>query len=229
MNATLDDLRRRIRAIEGHPVEVARTVDSGLPSLDAAVGGLPCPGLVGVEGPRGSGGTRLALTWAAQRTQAGERVAWIDPEGLLHPPTAAALGVRLERLLIVRAAEGRAAWAVEQALRSSCFGLVVLAGLPDLLDDLRALRAVGPVWVQAARQGSSTLVVLADRIGDRLPLDLRLALGTFQGPRGPGCQGPFGTGAAIVQRRRGAVGGQRVVLPSWPSGLDPWCEGPSWG
>jgi hypothetical protein len=203
---TLEELRRRIRAIEGRPAELAHPVASGLPSLDAA-GGLPCPGLVGVEGAAGSGRTRLVLTWVAARTAVGERVAWIDPDRLLHPPTAAALGVQLERLLLVRAAQVHAAWAVEQALRSSCFGLVVLSALPEL-------RGIGPVWVQAARQGACTLVVLAEALGEALPLDLRLTVAE---------------GVALVRRRRGAVSGQRHALPVWPEGLDPWAEDPSWG
>lgn len=201
MGDTLDMLRRRIQEIEGRPATARRLVDCGLPALDAEAGGLPCPGLVAVEGPAGSGRTRLVLSWVAARTRRGERVAWVDPGRLLHPPAAAALGVTLDRLLLVRPDEAHSAWSVEQVLRSGCFGIVVLGEpLPDLL-------AAGPRWLQAARYGSSTLVVLTSRSERALALDLRLVLRD---------------GVVTVLRRRGGSGGRRVALPAWPEELDPW-------
>lgn len=199
---TLDALRQRIREIEGRPATPRTTVTSGDDGLDTAAGGLPCPGLVEVVGTVGSGRTRVAMAWAAARTRAGEPVAWIDPERVLYPPTAAVLGVDLAQLLVVRPDPLHAAWATEQVLRSGCFGLVVLAAPPDT-------RGLGARWQQAVRHGHTTLVLLATAPGRDLPIDLRLVV------RGA---------SAVVQRRRGGGHGQVVALPAWPEGADPWDE-----
>lgn len=208
MTDALAELRARIREIEGRPAVLSRAVPSGQEVLDEAVGGLPCPGLVEVCGPLGSGRTRLVLSWAAQRTHQHERVAWVDVRRVLHPPTAAALGVDLRQLVIVWPPELQLAWATEQLLRSGCFGLVVLAGAEEVA-------GVAARWQQAARTGRCTLVVLADRPWRGLPADLRLAVDQER---------------AVVQRRRGGGVGQVLQVPPWPAGLDPWGEGevPSW-
>ena len=64
MHAVLDQLRERIQEIEGRPPVSRQVVSSGMDDLDAAVGGLPCPGLVEVSGRPGSGRVRVALAWA---------------------------------------------------------------------------------------------------------------------------------------------------------------------
>ncbi|MCB9663199.1 MAG: hypothetical protein H6732_03730 [Alphaproteobacteria bacterium] len=199
MDDTLARLRQQIREIEGGPVQQVRAAPSGLPGLDGLTGGLPCPGLVEVDGPVGGGRTRLVLGWAAQATQRGARVAWVDPAGSLYPPTAAALGVALERLLLVRPVEERLAWTADQLARSGCFGLVVLAALPDL-------RGVVARWREAVRQGRTTLVVLSDRPARLASVDLRLQVRE---------------GVAVVQRRRAGPVGRALALPPWPEGLDP--------
>ena len=60
MDDTLARLRQQIREIEGGPVQQVRAAPSGLPGLDGLTGGLPCPGLVEVDGPVGGGRTRPA-------------------------------------------------------------------------------------------------------------------------------------------------------------------------
>lgn len=195
-------LRARIREIEGRPAGERQSVSSGHASLDATAGGLPCPGLVEVCGPRGGGRTRLALGWAAARTRAGERVAWVDPARLLYPPSAEALGVSLERLLVVRAEDAQAAWAAEQLLASGCFGLVVVSEAPDV-------HGAGRRWEQAAWRGRGTLVVLSDKPVRDLPADLRFSVQDD---------------VATVLRRRGGGQGARVTVPAWPVGLDPWAS-----
>lgn len=200
MADALAALRARIREIEGRPAGERRPVTSGQASLDTLAGGLPCPGLVEVCGPRGGGRTRLALGWAAARTRAGERVAWVDPARLLYPPSAAALGVALDRLLVVRAEEAQAAWAAEQLLASGCFGLVVVSEAPEVA-------GAGRRWEQAAWRGRGTLVVLVDKPVRDLPADLRFMVQEE---------------VATVLRRRGGEQGARLTVPTWPAGLDPW-------
>lgn len=203
MTVTLDTLRQRIREIEG-PRALGSAVSSGsAPSRGpraAEAMGLPSPGLVEVVGPLGSGCTRLVAAWAAPRTQRGERVAWVDPQRLLHPPTLQALGVAFDRLLLVRPAEPQVGWAVDQLLRSGCFGLVVLASgdVPD---------GVGRRWQQATRRGRCTLVTVGRRARADVPADVRVVL-----------EGDV----ARVRRRRGGTGGQPAALPAWPDAVDPW-------
>lgn len=199
MNDTLARLRQRIRELEGGPVQPVVPAPSGVPDLDALTGGLPCPGLVEVDGPVGGGRGRLVLGWVAEATARGERVAWVDPAGELYPPTAAALGVVLERLLLVRPVEERLAWTADQLARSGCFGLVVLAAVPEL-------RGVVARWREAVRQGRSTLVVLSERRACLPAVDLRLEVHE---------------GVAVVQRRRAGVVGRAIPVPVWPEGLDP--------
>lgn len=200
MSEVLDTLRARIRTIEGHTPAPRAQVASGQVALDARVGGLPCPGLVEVAGVLGSGGTRLVLGWAAACTQRGERVAWVEVEPALHPPTAASLGVSLPLLLVVRPDGERAAWAVEELLRSGCFGLVITT-----VEVGGAL--VGRRWEAAARQGRSTLVLLTACAAPQVPAELRVQVAR---------------GAGRIHRRRGAPAGGALPLPAWRPELDPW-------
>lgn len=211
---SLDALRARIRAIEGDAHVERRRVASGVPLLEELVGGLPCPGILEISGPPGSGRTRLALMLVAAMagSSRGLPVAWVDPAHQLYPPAAAALGVPLDRLLLIRPpAVGLAGadalhpevWTMEQLLRSGCFPLVVLAGV-------RALpRASGQVWARAAERGQCTAVVITDRPARQLPADVRLTAAPGLCPQ------------VRVLRDRGGRPGGAAALP-WPEGLSPW-------
>jgi hypothetical protein len=126
--------------------ELFATTSSGWPEVDALLGGgLPRGRLSEIVGLRSSGKTSLALASAARATSAQQLVAWVDGPGELYPPVAAAQGVDLERLLIVKSggkpgqkedAGLAAARAGEIVARSRAFGLVVLdmserAGFPE--------------------------------------------------------------------------------------------------
>jgi hypothetical protein len=197
--ADLDALRARIQEIEGRPAVLTRWCASGLSGLDAAVGGLPRPGVVSLVGPKGSGCTRLALGLvAAQTTRA--RVAWVDGPGELAPSTAAAFGVELPQLLWLRPPPDRMGWAVEQVARSGCFGLVVVSLPADP-------GSFGACWARATQHGCCTLLVVGERPPRDLQADLRLET-----------HGDH----ALVARRRGGRLGEVVGLPPWPEGMDPW-------
>ena len=139
------------------------TVPSGWPELDALLGGgLPRGRLSEVVGARSSGKASLALATAARATGAGQLVAWIDGPGELYPPVAAAQGVDLERLLIVKSgADGlAAARAGEIVARSRAFGLVVL-DLPERASFPE--RAAARLRAAAHEAGVAVLALVARR------------------------------------------------------------------
>ncbi len=205
--AALDALRARIRALEGGPRIQRRRVRSGVDELDAALGGLPEPGIVEICGAEGCGRARLALALAARVTRAGRAVAWVDPRARLYPPAAHDHGVALERLLIVRPPEDGSApwaWATEQLLRSGCFSLVVVELPPR--DGSR--RALSHTWARAAEHGHCTALVLSDRPTRELPADVRLSVG--------------GDRLYVTRDRAGGPPGGTASLPPRPRAADPW-------
>lgn len=84
-----------------------RTVRPVRPTEVAAVdellnGGLPVGAITEMAGPECSGRTSLALSFVAACTRACRVCAWVDVSDTLSPESAAAAGVRLDRLLWVR-------------------------------------------------------------------------------------------------------------------------------
>jgi protein ImuA len=136
LRAAIADLRaRRAEAWgrEAAPRRSASRCPSGLPALDAALGGGFARGHVHelVTSPLlarsdGAAAHTVALLTA---TRAAARRGWIlyvDTTRDLYPPGAGRLGVPLGRLLVVRATRGLdALWVCEQALRSPGVAAVV--------------------------------------------------------------------------------------------------------
>jgi protein ImuA len=137
----IDELRERIQRIERRPPRADRVVATGWPEIDGLLGGgFPRGALVDLCGSAGSGKTKLALRALARVTAEGALGAYVDGRGELYAPAAAAVGVGLERLLIVRprSPAGRgggagaggalreALWAAEALLASGAFALVVV-------------------------------------------------------------------------------------------------------
>ncbi|MEZ6108174.1 MAG: hypothetical protein R3B96_19220 [Pirellulaceae bacterium] len=130
----LERLRREVRRLERGGLEceggLEREVFStGLPSLDAALPerGL-LPGslleLVAAAPGAGIGCVALPLVRAACRWRDG-LVVLVDRYGIWYPPTLAAWGISLDRLLWVRPQDNAdACWAIDQALR--CPGVSVV-------------------------------------------------------------------------------------------------------
>lgn len=120
---------------------VGTPLATGWPDVDALLGGgLGRGRVIEIAGGRSSGKLALALAAAARATVAGQLCAFVDPRGELYPPSAAALGVDLTRLLVVRPSRGAGAIAIARAAeivaRSRAFALIVVdlpAGqrLPD--------------------------------------------------------------------------------------------------
>lgn len=133
---------------------------TGDPMLDAALGssGIPRGRMAELFGAPSSGKTTLAFALLAACTHAGEFVAWVDPSHAFFAPAAAAAGIDLRRLLVVRPA-GAAAMrrAVDALVRGGACAMVALdcAGLNDALLAHHCARLVA----QAEKTGTVLLVL----------------------------------------------------------------------
>lgn len=187
----LAHLRDEIRRIERRPARRDGWTPCGCPEVDAALpgGGFPRGALSELAGGPASGKTAVALSLL---TALGpdDLFAWVDVRGDLYPPAAAARGVDLARLLVVRpgaagpqaerSAGGRAPavtalWAAEALLASGAFAAVVMdvpaARLAQGADAMaRRLQA-------AAEKGGAIGLWLAPRRSAlRIPAAVRLEL-----------------------------------------------------
>src|SRR5690348_1632697 len=81
------------------------TVPSGIPQIDSLTGGLPRGTLTEIFGPASSGRTSFLLTALAEATRRQEVCALVDAGDSLHPESAAAAGMDLQRLLWIRCGE----------------------------------------------------------------------------------------------------------------------------
>lgn len=126
-------LRDEIRRIERRPDRRTGVVPCGIASVDAALpGGFPRGALSELRGGPSSGKTAVALALVAALRE-DELAAFVDGMGELYPPAAAALGVDLGRLLMVRPAGDAQAprvdpgfWAAEALLASGAFAAVIV-------------------------------------------------------------------------------------------------------
>ncbi len=167
-------LAEKIGQIEGRrPPTALERVSSGSAALDAI---LPARGLrrgtlVEWLAARAGGG---AITWAvaaaAQACRQGGAVVVVDRSQSFHAPAAAAWGVRLEAMIVVRpGSRAEETWACDQILRSP--GVAALLAWPERLDD-RTFRRL-----QLAAQEGGVLGLLARRAEVRATpswADLRL-------------------------------------------------------
>jgi len=119
----LQQLRKRLHDYSsGNPPLGTTVVSSGFLELDAILpGGGFLPGqLVEWLGEGdGSGAGALALQAAWQATSLGGILAVLDRSRLFFPPAASALGINLDRLVLLRSGSAREEfWALDQVLRS---------------------------------------------------------------------------------------------------------------
>lgn len=192
LQAQLSERERRVSS--GRQV-----VSSGLPELDAvlAAGGFSRGSLVEwlVPGP-GSGAGTLALAAVREACRDGPPLVVVDGSGRFYPPGAAALGIDLARVLIVRPRRSAdELWAIDQALRTRGMGAVL--AWPEKADQ-RWLRR----WQLAVEQsGVIGLFIRSDRVrGEPCFSDVRLQVSPLAG------QGGRRIRIAIVRGRLGASG-----------------------
>ena len=110
--STAATLRAEIEASLAHRIPSALTpaqqiirpvVATGIQTLDQVLeGGLPVGAITEIVGPECSGRTALVFSFFAGITRAAKVCAWVDVSDALHPASAAAAGVDLERMLWVR-------------------------------------------------------------------------------------------------------------------------------
>jgi hypothetical protein len=130
-------------------------------------GGFPRGEVSQIFGPASSGRTALALAMSAEVTREGALVAWVDPADELHPASAEAAGLVLDRFFWLRGRAGqvlpRVLAATATLLGSGLFDLVVLDLVSVPERERRALP--GPTWVRLRRmiEGTPTcLLVVSD-------------------------------------------------------------------
>lgn len=138
----IGELRAKIQQLEGCRRRGADEVCAGgLGGLERLLpqGGLAGGGLTEwLSDEEGTGAATLALFLAARLQEQGGAVVVIDPRREFYPPAAQALGMVLERTVVVQTRQERETlWAWEQALRSSAVSATL--GWLDRLND-RAFR-----------------------------------------------------------------------------------------
>ncbi len=90
-------------ALTPQPRAIHPTAATGIAAIDELLGGgLPVGAISEIVGLECSGRTTLALSFLASITRQGKVCAWIDVSDTLHPESAAAAGIDLDRLLWVR-------------------------------------------------------------------------------------------------------------------------------
>lgn len=147
----------------GLVAEPVRRLASGLPPLDAVLGGgLPRGRLSELVGPITSGKTALLFAFLAAATQRGELSALIDLPDAFHPAEADAAGIALTRLLWVRPPSLPIGLrCAELILAAGGFGLVAVDLGNPAPWQLRA-----PLWprlAQGAQRAGAALALVADR------------------------------------------------------------------
>lgn len=184
-------LREEIRRLEHRPARREGVVPCGVAGVDEAIpgGGFPRGALAELSGGPASGKTAVALSLFAALGP-GALVAYVDGRGELYPPAAAARGVDLGRLLVVRPGERGAGeragarsasphvraglWAAEALLASGAFAAVALDVPVERAFD--GADAVARRLQAAAERGGAVGLWLGEARGLRVPAAVRLEL-----------------------------------------------------
>jgi hypothetical protein len=203
----LRDLGSEVRR-GGEPGEARVELATGIPALDAMLGGGLARGrLCELHGPLSSGRTSLALALLARATAAGEVVAIVDAADAFHPASASAAGMQLDRVLWVRPPGiAEAVRAGERLLQARGFAAVLIdASMCDA--EWRALpEAVWQRLTRAAAAGGTALIVVSVRRVAGAHADFALGLepiaARFSGT--PSLFEGLEIEAAITRQRRGA-------------------------
>ena len=168
----------------------------------------------------------MALAAAARATQAGLLVAYVDGRRELYPPAAAALGVNLQRLLVVRPTGTAAglARATEIVAQSRAFALIVV----DLPEGRRLDGQIASRLRATTHSSKAVVVVLAPTRGavdgavlclaaqrQTLTVELTLHKG---GARAPGSQARMFLGDGTTSTFR-APARQAELFAAAPQGL----------
>ncbi len=113
-----------------------KSISTGSIGLDVAlgVGGVPVGRVIEIYGPEASGKTTLTLHVIAEAQRQGKVAAFIDAEHALDVNYAAALGVKVDELLISQPDHGEQALEIAETLvRSGAVGIVVIDSVAALV------------------------------------------------------------------------------------------------
>lgn len=232
----LDELLRggQVRRAPALSPPSARPLPTGVPSLDAALGGGLIRGqLHELIGPAGAGATAVLRAALSAATARGELCALIDPGDAFDP---AQQGVDLDRLLWVRPRDPVQALRAAEIALEARFSLVAL-DLGDIcvLPPSRAPRGVIQVvrfekkapspgaspWARLARRaekhgGALLLLARAPQAGTFAAATIELERGRVQWEGRPGAPGRFLRGVKSI----GAVSRHKRMPPSLPLPLE---------
>ncbi len=134
-------------------------VSTGVPEMDALVGGLPRGAMTEICGAACSGRTSLLLSALAARTAEGEACALVDARDSFDPLSGDAAGISLEKLLWVRCKNiNQALRAADLLIQAGGFGVVAV----DLSDvPARTVRQVPlNAWFRFRRAVEDTPTIL---------------------------------------------------------------------
>jgi protein ImuA len=124
----VEELRRQMGQREGSPTAAADTFSTGTPALDQLLAANPLRyGMLTewLSGLARSGAATLSLLCAREACRQGGTLVVIDRRQIFYPPAAAAWGIDLSRLIIVRPRNTRDEfWAAVQSLRSPAVAAV---------------------------------------------------------------------------------------------------------
>ena len=139
-------------------------VSTGIPEMDALVGGLPRGAITEICGAASSGRTSLLLSALASRTADGEVCALVDARDSFDPLTGNAAGIALEKLLWVRCQNiDQALRAMDLLIQAGGFGMVAV----DLSDvPTKTVRQVPlNAWFRFRRavEDTPTIVLLLEQ------------------------------------------------------------------
>ena len=154
------DLRGRVASPfayrDRHAFEL---VSTGIPEMDALVGGLPRGAMTEICGAAGSGRTSLLLASLAERTANGEVCALVDARDSFDPLSGNAAEIALGKLLWVRCQNlDQALRATDLLIQAGGFGMVAV----DLSDvPTRTVRQVPlNAWFRFRRAVEDTPTIL---------------------------------------------------------------------
>lgn len=159
----------------------AAPVRTGFRAIDGLVGGLPSQGTVSVVGDPSSGTTTLALRSMAEAQATGAIGAWLDLPGRFDPLEAAARGVDLRWLVVIRPLSMGDGLRIGGALIAGRSVDLLVLDLPPRLPAGQAV-VLRRLMAQARRVGARVLAIgsgsLSPSVRDALAevSHLRLAL-----------------------------------------------------
>jgi hypothetical protein len=198
---------------------VFEIVSTGIPEIDAAVGGLPRGALTEICGPPCSGRSSLLISALAARTAEGEACALVDARDSFDPYLANAAGVALKQLLWVRCQNAdQALRATDLLIQGGGFGLVAV----DLSDIAPKIVRYVPLnaWFRFRRAVEDTptiLMVMEQEANAKTCASLVLRLKAKpamwnEARAGRGCEAESGSAGLPREPKRIFAGSSRDLL-----------------